>query len=107
MRVTRAEQMEMDWEEEWGDKEYMEHMTLDMMMKDLEILNEDMEVEYKGNDSNVHSEKYGELDEELEHSFLDNILEEMEMDREPNYNEMVIDTIESAPVMEPEVLDDD
>ena len=43
------------------DKEYMEHMTLDMMMKDLD-------------DSNIHGEFY----EELEHSFLDNILEEME-----------------------------
>ena len=36
-RETRAEQMEMDWEEDWGDKEYMEHMTLDIMMKDLDI----------------------------------------------------------------------
>ena len=36
-RVTRADQVEMEWELAWGDKEYMEHMTLEMMMKDLDI----------------------------------------------------------------------
>ena len=102
----RVEQMDMDWTEDWGDKEFMEHLTLEMMMKDLDIFDEDMEVEYKGEDNNVHLDEYWEFDDELEHSFLDNILEGMEMDREPNYEEveMVMDTMESAPVLEPEVL---
>ena len=100
--------MEMDWEEDWGDMEYIEHMTLELMMKDLDILKEDMEVD-KGGESNVHCDDYGEFDDELEHSFLDNILEKMDMDREPHCEEveMVVDMMESALVLEPQIVYDD
>ena len=88
----------------------MEHVTLEMMMEDLDILSEDMEVAYKGDHSNVHCDDYGVFDDELEHSFLDNILEEMEMDREPNYEEVEmaveVEMMESAPVLEPEIIHD-